>query len=451
MFRDAAPRPEQTFSYLSQMAAKLDKGADFETFCVAWIQENKPDVTSVVAPALADWYVGLGNNEQALETLTAQLNQGPEFSPPQIVLLANKTTSILMGKLFRYEEAVEVLSNAIHTVSAQDPNAFASLANAQAAILQKNLANPNAAETRVREVIALGDRCPVLAFTTASELLASILSEKGDREGAVEALVLLLKRSDLPPSGIAQKIILIGATPTEIEASIRMLRLRMGQMPSDLKEFSARAERLQPEIVEFLLALGLRDEAVCESRVLVFSASDRMYPQAVELAAKSLKARDGNLSRANALLAFQSADDALVVKQKNVLLDFPTLNDDVRMQSYEALASAVKPLDWNEWLLRSAYLLWLDRPAEALDAAVEAFTLCPLSETALQTCAATIVRPILVAMRDSAVAQAVIDYMLFGALGRDGKAGTEDDRTDPFPGIREKLAFPTAPEVAEHE
>lgn len=441
----------RVFSYLRQMAVQLDKGADFETFCIERIQENKPDVTSSAAIELSNWYVEQGDNEKALAVLTAQLEQEAVFSPAQTALIAKKTADVLVKEMNQYTEAVGVLSNAINTVSTEEVEAFVSLANAQAAIFQNNLADANAAEMLVREVIALGDQCPVSAYSTAVGQLALILSEKGDREGVVEVLMLLLKHSGPPSSGIAQKIIAAGATSADIEASLRLLRLRMGQMPSNASTYCAGVERLQPEVIEFLLALGRRDEAVRECRVLVFLASDKVYPQAVELAAQCLKRLDGNLGRANALLEFQSVDSGLAVKQRNVLLDFSSLDDAVRTESYTLLAVTEEPTDWNEWLLRSTYLLWLDRPVEAVDAAVEAFSLCPLSETALQTCAAAAVRPILVATRDSTAAQTVIDYMLFGDLGRDGKAGTEDDITDPFPEIRAKLALPIAADLAKQE
>jgi hypothetical protein len=432
----------EAFSLLGKMAVKLERDADFEKACEMRAQMNNAELTAVVSSQLADWYSAKGDDEKALKTLTVLLVPEKGLAPSQTAVIATKAASILANKMSRHADASKLIAEVITSVSTNDPSAFATLANAQSGILRNNLSDAKAAEALTREVLALGDSCPGTAYAIAAEQLASMLREKGDVEGAVGAMMLMLKHESLPNAGIARKILDIGAKPSDIEEGLRLLRLRTAAYPSDLNEFRAGVERIQPEIIEFLAALGRREEAVRECRVFVFTASDKSYPLAIEMAAKTFKSLDGNLGKANALLEFQSSDDEVIRKKGNVLMNFPMLDDPVRTESFKAPALAEKPTDWSGWLLRSAYLLWLDRPSDSMDAATEAFSICPLSDTALQTCAAATVRPLLVATRDSAAAQTVIDYLLLGAPGRDGVIGTSDDMQDPLPEVRRKLAFP---------
>jgi len=127
-------------------------------------------------------------------------------------------------------------------------------------------------------------------------------------------------------------------------------------------------------------------------------------------------------------------------KAENVLFTIPALADAVRKENYQKL-STTTPADWQAWLFRSMLLCWHDRPAEAVDAACTAFTLCPMTEESLQTCANALARTVLIATRDFALAQRLVDYLLYGANGPDGKAGTADDIIDPFPEVRRRLTY----------
>lgn len=431
----------EVYSALSRMSKTLGKGAAFEELCVKRSSDPSPEIRNAVVCQLADWYAGVGDYEKALKLLTDDLKEGSVYSSSQIAASANRAATILSSNLMRYSEAASILSNALVSVTTNNPSPYASLANNYASILRKNLSDVPSAEAVTRQVLALGNACPGQAYATAVETLASIQNEKGDREGALGTWILVLKHSSLPSGGIAKKIIDCGATSTNLEECLSLVRSRMAVQTTDIGEFQSRLERLQPEIVDFLVVLGRREEAVRECRVFLFAASDRSYSQAVDLSARTLKALDGNLGRANALLNFQSLDGSSSKAGENVLMAFPALDDAVRTAALNRLAKAAPPLDFNGWLARSAYLLWLDRPIEAMEAGRAAFAVCPLSDTPLQTCASATVRPLLLATRDTSAAQTMIDYMLWGSFGKDSLAGTADDLSDPFPKAREKLAY----------
>ena len=86
-------------------------------------------------------------------------------------------------------------------------------------------------------------------------------------------------------------------------------------------------------------------------------------------------------------------------------------------------------------------MLFRSRPLDSIDAARSAFALCPMTTDALKKCTEAISRPILVATRDMALAQRVVDYLLFGVAGPDGQPDTADDLNDPFPEVRQRLAY----------
>ena len=437
----AAPRDlADPLSRLARMAAKLACEEDFEAVCLECMGRENAEIMCAAAGNLADSHVRRGDLEKAVDVLRETLASPRGFTPSQTASMAAKAAGILSGSLERHAEAADVLESAIGSVSTNDAASFASLANAQSTIFLTRLSNPQGAERRCRQVLELGASCPGSAHAAAAESLASILRANGDAPGAAAALCRMLQHPSLPNPGVARKLLDAGVAGEDIDEAVRLLRLKMVAPGSDVGEYRTRAERIQPEIVELLQARERFEEAVGECRVFVFCATDKAYSKAVELAAKALKMLDGNLGRANALLDFQSADAANAASRRNVLMDIPRLQDAVRQDARSALAASGAPSDWNGWLLRSARLLWLDSPADAMDAASKAFASCPLADASLQTCAEALVRPLLVATRDANVAQTALDYLLHGSMGKDGLPGTEDDLEDPLPALRKRLA-----------
>lgn len=388
---------------------------------------------------VSDWHAAAGNSEEAISILRGYLDE-PGLPAPFRDAAARKAASLLAEKLARPDEAAALLGAALAKVDpGTDAMSFAGLACARATLL-RGLRDVEGAQTEVRRVLALGEACPANAYVSAAELSAMLDVDAGRPDEAAEVLLSVLRHPSLPPAGFVRKLLDLGVGPAKLEEAVGLLRSRMVAPFTSVSDFQMRLERVQPDLVELLLAIGQADEAVRECRVLAFGASDRAYPQAVELAARCLKARDGNLGRANALLAFHGATDLPAAEGRNVLLSFSPLDDPVRTEGLRALAGT-PPVDWNGWLVRSAHLVWYDRPFESLEAARTAFAGCPLATNALQTCANAVARPVLVATRDTALAQRLVDYLLFGAAGPDGRAGTDDDLADPFVEARDRLAY----------
>ncbi len=395
-----------------------------------------------VALQLADWQSVAGNYEAAVAALTTHLKSA-DLPTALRAVTVRKAAQILTDNLGKPADAAALLATVIATVPPEkDPYNFVDLVNARAVILQLGLKDLPGAEAETRRVLALGDVCPGPAYAQAADRLVLLLSATGRTNEVPDALLLVFRHLSLPAAGCARKLIDAGVPFAQLEEALGALRAHVPPPFTTPTELQTRLERIQPEAVELLLALGRPDEAVRECRAYALSASDRSYPQAVELAARCLKTLDGDLGRANALLEFHTSappPDGC----GNPLLTFPVLTDPVRAEA--ARQTEQPPTDWSGWLNRAALLAWLDRPADSMDAARAAFACCPMASNTLQTCANAVARPVLVATREPDLGQRMTDFLLVGAVGPDGRVGTPDDIADPFPEARKRLAYVASP------
>lgn len=429
------------FPAFGSAAKALNRREEFVAVCNMRAQEGSKDVRQDVLLQLSSWYAADNDFEKALIPLQEFLAD-QDITTAHLSTVAQRMASVLGSQMSRYSDAVKVLADAEERVGDRDGDVRAALLNAQAGLLSTHLGDVKAAREKAEAVLALGDKASMWQYSAAVNLLVAMDMQSGNQDAVLSNLMLLLKHREMPPTDIARRIADAGAPPTMLEECVKLLRERMTDWRAP--DFNSRLERVQNEVIELLSTLGRFEEALGESRVFLFAASDGSYQQAANLTAKTLKALDGNLGRMNAFLAFQSADAESGEAGENVIMTVPALHDEVRKEGMKQLTEGPQPGNWNAWLVRSTHLLWLDRPADALDAAAKAFALCPVSENNLQTCAAAVTRPLLVATRDPAAAQKLLDYLLWGAAGRDGKAGTNDDLKDPFPEARRTLQLGAA-------
>ena len=407
------------------------------------VSSKTPEWGEHFAAAAAESLADLGRFDEALSVLENVIADSDRHSDAQRVSAVSRAASILDRKKDAPREAAAFLRGKIASAfGASKPVPFSQLANQLADLLRARTGEPAEAETLWREVLSLGASAPDREAAAAAEKLGEQASARGESREAAAFVLSALSRSPLDRGSVAAKLVACGATPDELENAVAVLSRRMAPFPSDPVEFRSRAERIQPETVTLLLALGRTGEALAEARTQLWQVSDREYPAAVERLARVLKAADGNLGRANAWLAFQGSGSAGDPDRKagRILFSAPPASDPVRAAAAGDIPPA--PGDWTALLAASRYLLWLDRPADAVETAAKAFAVCPLRENELALCAATAVRPLLVATRDETLAGALVDWFLFGREGPDGEAGTADDLADPMPSVREALSFP---------
>ena len=423
--------------FLGRMASDLKKEDELEAFAAERIAAKDPEWACNVSCELADWQAGRGAFDKSAALTAAVVADAVRYTISQRRSAAFRAATVLAQKKDAPEEAVAYLSGLLESDFAAEaaPSAFAALASQTGDILRYRLGKTDEADALFRRILSLGAAAPEREFCQAADRVASRLAERGDASGAVDVLLEAVDRSALQGNGPSRRIVGLGASPEQLEKGVERLRARMAQVPTSPDEFRNRAERIQPEVVALLLALGRAEEAFAEARAFAFLASDQAYPGAAEQVARALKALDGNLARANEWLAFQSAAVTNAAEAPEpVLLSIPAAADGVRAAAAEKLAAEPVPGDWSALLARSQYLLWLDRPAAAAGMAAAAFAACPLREHDLQACAAAVTRPLLIATRDEAAAREIVDWLLAGEGG------------NPLPALGKRLAYPASEE-----
>lgn len=422
-------------SCLGRMASRLGMEDEFEAFAAEQIATKSADWSLAFSSAVAEWQADRGAFDKARSLLSAVVEDGNRYTVQQRQAAASRAATILVQKKDAPEEAAAYLSGLVDSTFATNaaPEAFSALAGQAADLYRTRIGRPAEAEALSRRILALGPDPSARNYCQAADRLAAILHDRGDATGAADAFLAAIDCAVMLGGGSARRLVELGASSGQLEKGVAILRSQMAPPPKSSDEFRVRAERIQPELVELLLALDRPEEAFVEARVLAFLASDSAYPGAVEQVARALKALDGNLGRANEWLAFQSsavtnAADA----PAPVLLSVPAASDGIRAAAAEALAGEPVPVLWTARLARSRQLLWLDRPAEAVEMAASAFAVCPLKDADLQVCATAVTRPMLVATRDEPAARAVVDWLLLGT----GES--------PFAALRGRLAYPSA-------
>lgn len=449
---DASIKISGPLAKASSMAKALGEEEDFADFCLEIMESSDDDAVVAAAVALSDLRLSRGEYGKALDGLSGHLGPSSDLQPSKKAVLASKAAAVLSGKLGRHLEAVDVLGEAAAAIPPVDTEVSASLSNQKAGILLAGLSDYDRAAETARQAVVLGRTISSSTYTAALATLYSALLAKGDRAGAIAAVLESLELPDAPSGGAASKLTGAGASPDDLERAVRLIRRQAAfPFPGDERKLQSWVDRDQFEVIELLLALGKTDEAVRECRVMLFCSSTRNYPKAVESAARALKANDGNLGRANSFLEFQSADGEDVAHHANALMEFDVLDDEVRTEAAGLLATAPRPVNWNGWLARSMFHAWLDQPVKSMDCALEAFASCPISEVPLQSCVDAIVKPFIAATRDESAVRIAVDYLMFGESGPDGVRGTSDDIPDPFPAMRERLAYKPLEAVAVSE
>ena len=433
-----------TYINFGNMARELGRNDEYEKTCFERIKRENIDVGSYISTLLCDWYIKNEMYDKGLSLVTSYLKDAAEFSPEKLGMFAERAVTILSKKMVRHEDASKLLSDTTELVK-DNPALFASIANIHAELLYSTLSNITGAEKLCSQVLELGNQCPPDSYFSSAYMLAKIVYGNRNTEKTIDTLMLTLKHQSLPPRGIAKRLIDMNAPFEKLDECVSLLRQRMiADIPTqNEQQLRDCVERIQPELIKLLIALGRKDEALGECRVYLFATQMNNYAGGVDLIAETLRVCDNNFYRINAFLNFQRASAEELKTQNNPIMGFPQLNDAVRMGILKSFEDNAPPIDHSGWRMRSLYLIWLDRPAEAMNAAVNALMASPMSTGSLQSCANAVVWPLLVATRDTAFAQSVVDYLLWGEAGADGILGTSDDIVNPLPEARKRLTYST--------
>ena len=373
------------------------------------------------------------------------LGQSQDMAAYHRSRLIARRANLLAGPLGKPRDADGFLVAERSSLPEDAVSAVAKLDVTRGVVLADYLNDAKQAEDLWRCVIALGPAVHEHDFAMAADRLSALLQDKGDTTGAVDVLLALPAHPAMPPAWFAGRLRALSPGPDIILNAVDALRRRMAVVPKDERIYRLEAERIQPQVIDLLLSVGRPEEALSECRVALHLVPDNVYESIVFTSARTFKKADANLGRANAMLSFAS-EDGPTPSTRNPLLSVPAAGDPVRIAFAAELSALPDSPSWREHLSRSLSWLWLDRPDEAMRSAIRALAICPLDEKALKQCAAAVTRPFLVATRDEAAVQTLLDYLLLGAAGADGIPGSLDDLPDPLPAMTVRITPPAKTE-----
>lgn len=425
------------FSALRTMAEKLGNNDAYAAVCRKAMASDQETRRFAGAVALANTAKGKDAARLAFDELKPFVDREEALSSLHRLSVVKTMSDMLAAQMADVDAACAFLDENANLSGTNIAFRCGCLAK-QMTLLGSARRNDDALR-KADELLSLRD-CPSDDFFAASCLRSDASVQAGDIPSAERYLWEALSRDRLVPTGFARQMSKIGASPVACEKAVSHVRAMIASVPlGDVVTFRAMVERAQPEVVELLCRLGRFDEALGECRVMLFFAASKTYAPAVRTTADVMRKADGNLGRALAFLNFQKRNSVPAVP--NVLLAVPQLDDDARRKGREELARRLDE-GWSSDLSIAWRLLWLDSPKDSMAVAERAFSKAPLNSMSLQNCANAIMRPVAVAVRDPVVLKRITDYLLYGAPGPDGQAGTADDLGNPLAEMKARLDLP---------
>lgn len=417
---------------LRGMSQGLGRERDYEAVCRDLLASPVEAIRYAALVNFRNSPLGLSESERLERELDGILEKSEtDFLLPEHRLDILKGLSDLTAvRLMDYDRALARLDR---FAASERSAALRSRAWIKGVEILRDAGRADAAVAKAWNILALTN-CPLDEYVSAAFILSPLLAAQNRRQEAEELLFATVARNP-GAKGVAAQFIALNAPTQTLDRAVASIRAGLAAVSlADATAFQSAVVRAQPEIVALLWRLGRFDEAVAECRVGLMVASERAYPQLVELTASALRRRDIHLARATAFLQFN--EKGIVPTRRNPVLDFPRLDDAVRRAERARLA-ALDLSDWNVRLTVAKRLLWLDDPVASVAQAMEAFACAPFDTKSLQLCADVIMHPLLVATRDPAVAERVVNYLKFGPSGADGESGTADDLPNPQDVARE--------------
>lgn len=416
-------------------------------FCAKQMEtEKSPLVLLTLATALSGAYQGLQEYPNSAKVLDTFLEKNRTTSLPANVLATAKTLSgLYVDKLTRPDLAIAMWDRELKALPAEADQERAGMLIAKGDICFLTMKDMASAEAAYLEATKLDKIIPANAVMSEAYIkLAQVYAKKGNPDQAGSVLLSCLTNCPaLPASPLVQKMMEVDAPNPRLDAAVWILCDRIATQYAD----STSVDQYQPDIVKLLLKQSKNQEALQEARVFLHACSDKSLPAAIDLVTMAFKTIDGNLGRANNFLRYQkygvtgedgkpgTADDL-----KNPLLDAPALDNERRNALFTAKLDTL-PNSWTGWKNRASIYIYLDQPNEAFQALRRSFEMCPMNEKDLQTATDALSGFIIRNTKDVKLAESLVDYIMFGQMGKDGQGGTADDLKDPAQDIAQKIQY----------
>ena len=448
--------PDAQRAVLGKLAAAYDAGgrrAEALKFTELLLTRNLLDTSADVLGVQGDVAAlqgRLGAMDKAMDTMRKALGAAADVDPAVVAATAAKTARqwAAAGHL---DGANVLLKMGLQAVSNAPVQATFALHNAMAVVLATNPATLGEAEREYRIVVDAvksmdsSNVAPATAVIEACDGLAAIYAAAKQEDRLCETLLvaLRLRCADAKAVAAVKARLLAAASDSRqyLEQAVSVFRENVVRMGGS----GPAADAAQQGVVEFLAKLGRDAEAMQEARVLFHACAAASLPQTADLLVGLFKAADGNLARANRLLKYQrfgpaGIDGALGTEDdlQDVLAELPPFKDPKRAELY-ATAARRQPEDWQGYRRRASFHLYLDQPVQAFEALRKSFSLCPPSDVELQRAADDLTGLVVRLTKDKVLGESLVQFMMYGAEGEDGKKGTADDLSDPSPEIVKRL------------
>jgi len=221
------------------------------------------------------------------------------------------------------------------------------------------------------------------------------------------------------------------------EAAEEIAQLVAQRIPAAVRN-PLKSHELQKAVVMAYVQVGQKEKAMAAIKTLYQACPANRFDMTVTEIAGMLKKMDGSIARANRFLDYVKfgtvGPDGKPGTEDDTVDPFPT----VRAKMPPEVANAYKEAIEDEWAdtwedkrCLSALYRYMDEPAEALKCLAEAFALAPMEPEPLQLVAGDMTNVLIQLSGNPADGDKLGQFLKYGKEGRDGKAGTDDDLTDP--------------------
>ncbi len=418
-----------------------------EVFAKA-IKDGKDPVTvAAIATTLAAYHFQGKDYDTAAKVIEGVLAKDrASRGTPTSAGLVKSLAGIYVPALGRPRDVVALLDQELAFCATNDTATIADLLILKAQTLHVNLNDPQGTVKCCQAILSMNPAFSSASLETVRQRMMAALVDSGERDRAIEFVQQSILSTN-PPSDIAsyaRKLIDYGATAGQCGPAVAALRSRI----RDAGITVAAVEAINPVIIQLLLLQSKTDEALQEARALYFLSSTASFPKAIDVVSQAFKGTDSNLGRANQFLRFQkygvAGEDGKIGTSddlRDLLAEIPPMQDSVRFQ-YVTNRIAATPVDMAGYRRRAEMYLYIDRPVDAFMAFTKSLDVCPMTTNELQSATDLLTTLIVRRTKDVTLAEKYVEYVMFGTFGKDSRAGTSDDLTNPVPGILRRLEFP---------
>jgi len=418
--------------------------------CSRIIADRKdPVAVTVAATTLSSFYSQNRDFDTAAKVFEGVLAKdgGLDWQASRVTM-AKLLSSIYLTNLGKSKDALTVLEKESYRCPSNDMVTASDLLNLRAQILQANLADPTGAVNCCQAVIAMGAAVPPITLDAVQNRLIGLYFDLGARDQSMAIVQQFISSGNVPATiaGYVKKLIDSGASPAQCSQAADVIRAKILASKASVPT----VEVLQPSLINLLLRQGKMEEALQEARVLYYLSSDKGLLQAIDMVAQTFKAVDSNLARANQFLKFQkcgmAGEDGKVGTPddlRNPLSDIPVNHDETRIRAMTEGMAAL-PLDSTGYRRRAEMYLYVDQHVEAFLAFQKSLELCAMTTNELQSATDALTGLIIRCTKDVSLAEKLVEYIMLGSSGKDGRLGTADDLKNPVPVILERLRYAQA-------